>query len=438
MWTAGVAGGIWKSTDGGATLAAEGRSARQHRGELAHPGSQAGQRALRRHRRGLLQRRRGARPGHLQVHRLRRDLDAAGRPPTTPTSSTSRSWPRRATRTSSASTPRRARASSARATRGAHLDQGAGCAPPSTAAWTSRSSITRRTSTNYVFASCGTFAQATVWRALDVEQGQVWEPVLSEAEHGTHVAGDRAVESEGDLRAGVLLPPGWPRIRRTTRCWPCIVRPQNGAAGTWETRVALHRRQQAEHRPAHQPGVRVPRPTAASARPNQFFNQGWYDNQIAVDPKDENIVWTAGIDLMRSDDGGAELGRGQLLVVRRRRSQLRARRQPRDHVPSEVQRRQQPADVRRERRRRASHRRRARRGGHDAGQRLRRARRRTRSTWTSLNNGYQVTQFYHGAVYPDGSTFFGGTQDNGTLRGDLTRRPELGRRSSAATAATWR
>ena len=37
--------------------------------------------------------------------------------------------------------------------------------------------------------------------------------------------------------------------------------------------------------------------------------------------------------------------------------------------------------------------------------------------WTSLNNGYQVTQFYHGAVYPNGTTFFGGTQDNGTLRG---------------------
>ena len=40
-------------------------------------------------------------------------------------------------------------------------------------------------------------------------------------------------------------------------------------------------------------------------------------------------------------------------------------------------------------------------------------------TWTSLNNGYQVTQFYHGAVYPDGQSFFGGTQDNGTLRGTV-------------------
>jgi hypothetical protein len=39
--------------------------------------------------------------------------------------------------------------------------------------------------------------------------------------------------------------------------------------------------------------------------------------------------------------------------------------------------------------------------------------------FTSLNHNYGVTQFYHGAVYPDGRTFIGGTQDNGTLRGRL-------------------
>jgi hypothetical protein len=37
--------------------------------------------------------------------------------------------------------------------------------------------------------------------------------------------------------------------------------------------------------------------------------------------------------------------------------------------------------------------------------------------WTSLNNNYGVTQFYHGLPYPDGVTYFGGTQDNGVLRG---------------------
>ncbi|HBL29290.1 MAG TPA: hypothetical protein DD490_20860, partial [Acidobacteria bacterium] len=33
--------------------------------------------------------------------------------------------------------------------------------------------------------------------------------------------------------------------------------------------------------------------------------------------------------------------------------------------------------------------------------------------WEDLNNGYAVTQFYHGLPYPDGTTYFGGTQDNG-------------------------
>ncbi|HBL29289.1 MAG TPA: hypothetical protein DD490_20855, partial [Acidobacteria bacterium] len=38
--------------------------------------------------------------------------------------------------------------------------------------------------------------------------------------------------------------------------------------------------------------------------PGAFFNQGWYDNVIAVDPRDSNRVWAGGIDLFRSDDGG--------------------------------------------------------------------------------------------------------------------------------------
>src|ERR1043166_6481712 len=41
---------------------------------------------------------------------------------------------------------------------------------------------------------------------------------------------------------------------------------------------------------------------------NQFINQGWYDNQIAVDPTDENKVWAAGTDLFRSDNGGVNWG----------------------------------------------------------------------------------------------------------------------------------
>lgn len=37
-------------------------------------------------------------------------------------------------------------------------------------------------------------------------------------------------------------------------------------------------------------------------------------------------------------------------------------------------------------------------------------------SWTSLNNNLFITQFYYGAVNPSGNTYYGGTQDNGTLK----------------------
>ena len=41
----------------------------------------------------------------------------------------------------------------------------------------------------------------------------------------------------------------------------------------------------------------------------------------------------------------------------------------------------------------------------------------SRISWRSLNNGYAVTQFYHGVPFPNGATYIGGTQDNGVLIG---------------------
>ena len=41
---------------------------------------------------------------------------------------------------------------------------------------------------------------------------------------------------------------------------------------------------------------------------SQTYSQGWYDSVIAVDPLDPNQVWVGGVDLFRSDDGGANFG----------------------------------------------------------------------------------------------------------------------------------
>jgi hypothetical protein len=42
-------------------------------------------------------------------------------------------------------------------------------------------------------------------------------------------------------------------------------------------------------------------------------------------------------------------------------------------------------------------------------------------SWRPLNRFYGVTQFYHGAVFPDGESYLGGAQDNGTLLGSDQR-----------------
>ena len=41
---------------------------------------------------------------------------------------------------------------------------------------------------------------------------------------------------------------------------------------------------------------------------NLRINQGWYDNIIKVDPSNRNVVWAGGVDLYRSDDGGRNFG----------------------------------------------------------------------------------------------------------------------------------
>jgi photosystem II stability/assembly factor-like uncharacterized protein len=47
-----------------------------------------------------------------------------------------------------------------------------------------------------------------------------------------------------------------------------------------------------------------------------------------------------------------------------------------------------------------------------------------RVRWRPLHGGLQTTQFYTGAVLPGGGAFFGGKQDNGTMRGTLANGAE--------------
>jgi Calx-beta domain len=147
--------------------------------------------------------------------------------------------------------------------------------------------------------------------------------------------------------------------------------------------------------------------------PPDFTSQGWYDNVIAVDPSDSNVVWVGGVDLFRSDDGGQTFGLASFwwadrtnpgdlpttythsdqhfltfsngeLIVGNDGGIFRVA-DPSANVIVDIANVCDPAN----------------------GSVL----------FENLNNGYGVTQFYYGAVFPDDTQYFGGTQDNGTIHG---------------------
>lgn len=131
------------------------------------------------------------------------------------------------------------------------------------------------------------------------------------------------------------------------------------------------------------------------------FGQGWYDNVVAVDPLNADKVWAGGIYVFRSDDGGANWGLASSDVVHTDIHALVFH--PRyDGAANSI------LYV-----------------GSDGGISKTGDARGNVSpncgnpviSWTNLNNNYGVTQFYHGMPYPDGTRYLGGTQDNGTIGG---------------------
>lgn len=145
---------------------------------------------------------------------------------------------------------------------------------------------------------------------------------------------------------------------------------------------------------------------------SQYFSQGWYDNAIAVDPKDEHSVWVGGIDLFRSDDGGENWGQASFWHLSRKNPHyVHADQHAIVFHPQYDGATNKDLFVTND-------------GGVYMTQNVRAQianspceEEQSRVSWTSLNNGLEVTQFYHGAVFPDGTRYLGGTQDNGVIQG---------------------
>ncbi len=150
-----------------------------------------------------------------------------------------------------------------------------------------------------------------------------------------------------------------------------------------------------------------------------IYSQGWYDNIIAVDPVDPDRVWVGGIDLYRSDNGGQTFGLAEYWFFYRDDPAPPYQVHPDQHEiafhPGFDGTSNQVMLV-----------------GNDGGL-YRTANARAATTqeecpmgpnpgpppdvvWENMNNGYSVTQFYHGDCAKDTDMFVGGAQDNGTSR----------------------
>ncbi len=263
--------------------------------------------------------------------------------------------------------------------------------------------------TDYLFASCGTFAGAEIFRNTDAGGAGTWTSVQKETGMG------RTSLALAPSNQNVIYALSASTLTGTFRngLYAVFRSTNSGEAGTWTAQVR-------NNNPLKLNTILLTNPLGSfrsecGLGANSFSNQGWYDNVIAVDPLDANRVWVGGIDLFRSDDGGANWGLAsywwpepnvpqyahadQHIIVFHPQYNGTTNKQmfigndggifrtddARASVVAGVTAPCNPAA---------------------SGVR-----------WTALNNNYGVTQFYHGAVFPDGKSYFGGTQDNGTLLG---------------------
>ena len=265
--------------------------------------------------------------------------------------------------------------------------------------------------TDHVFAACGSFEQAVVYRNTDAGGSGVWDVALRETGMGRTAISiapsnqDTIYAVASSLQNNDSLHSLFAVFRSTT----------GGANGSWTAQVRNTTANKI-NRSILAASVGAVATDCGFDLEDFVFAQGWFDLAIAVDPVDPNRVWVGGIELARSDDGGVNWGiAGQAYA---NASFDLGPIHPDQHIivfhPNYNGAANQTIFV-----------------ANDGGlYRSDNARAATATTpasacnpnsvavkWTPINNNYGVTQFYAGAVSADGKTYIGGTQDNGTVLG---------------------
>jgi len=254
-----------------------------------------------------------------------------------------------------------------------------------------------------LFASCGTFEQATIHRA----RNGVWKAVFTEPDMG---------------RTSLAIAPSSPNVvyalsaSNTDQGLHAVFRSDDGG-DTWSAKL-----RNTDPTFAGDMLANLSTEYGCWGAGRAHVTMGWYSNTIAVDPADENRVWTAGVDLFRSDDGGNSWGLASYWWATdgMTRAWIHADQHAIVFHPAYDGAANRTVYFTND-------------GGvfrsDDARAEVGRGEgapcnfRSSSMVYVPLNSGYGVSQLYHGAVSPDGNTFLGGSQDNGTLMGMASRGP---------------
>lgn len=273
-----------------------------------------------------------------------------------------------------------------------------------------------------VFATCRANPQGAIFRNLDAGGDGEWKQVFTAefmARTSLAIAPSRqdviyalAASSEpgtcpsppGPRPIGACFRDGMLAVFRSTT---------NGEEGSWEPR-ARNSDENAQG-PSLLSNPLLYFADVCSGGQKSFSSQGWYDNVIAVDPTDSERVWAGGIDLFRSEDGGATWSAASYWFSPTARSYVHADQHfivfhpAYDGAANRTMYVTNDGGVYRTRNALANV---------AGGARGPCSANNSGMQFEGLNNGYGVTQFYHGGVYPGGHIYLGGTQDNGTIRGN--------------------
>lgn len=266
------------------------------------------------------------------------------------------------------------------------------------------------TAGDYLFVSCGTFEQATVYRNVDAAAGSEWQAVLSEPYMGRTTLAIAPSDPTIVYALSASNEPGASRHQAMLAVWRSDA---DGDAGSWNAQVR-NTSTTDPLAPLMLTNLYTVEKDVCLGIESHPTTMGWYCNVIAVDPVNPDRVWVGGVDLFRSDDGGRSWGlasywwsdpgeeppfvhadqhvilfhpqydgASNTRVYFANDGGIFRTDSPNQFVPK----------------------------GRDAICRERFSQVR----FDALNNNYGVTQFYHGAVFPDGRGVIGGTQDNGSI-----------------------